>query len=111
MHATCGGQCIGARSVWHIVPSETITTGYCVTFSGHAYGCGGGGLHVAPCGHVTFTAAVHVLPDLKIVHDVPAAGCGRGRGGFMITGGRGGGGCCCTGGGCGSDGGGGFIGG
>jgi len=104
-------------------PSHVDTvTGNFVTFGGHAYGRGGGGLHVAPFGQSAgpATAAVQPVELLNTVHfwsrggggfgavlgggEVGAGvatGVGVGRGGFaMITGD-----CSCGGGGvgCGSD--------
>jgi len=76
-----------------------------LTLAGHVYGCGGGGLHVGigppggPLGHSTATAASQPFAFLKIVHLVPSAAAGRGRGGFAITVGGGLGGAGCGGGG------------
>jgi hypothetical protein len=90
---TRGGQCTGGVSIVQMPPLATTVSGASsVTFSGHAYGRGGGGLHVgcglpgSPCGHSTLNAASQPSLVLKIVQRVPSEGAlGRGRGGLAMT--------------------------
>lgn len=99
---TWGGQCIGACWMAQLAPNTTIVIGWSSdTPSGHTYGRGGGGLHVAFGGHSVLIAAEQPSAVLNTVHWVLGSGV-VGRGGFMLVPPGGGGGC--------DDGGGGSVG-
>jgi hypothetical protein len=86
LHIACGGHFAGSRSTRHSPSHVDTVTGNLVTFGGHVYGRGGGGLHFAPFGQ-SFAPVIDAVQPLELLNTVHLRSVGGGGGGVVSGGG------------------------